>query len=472
MNPNTKIILGPPGTGKTTRLMDIMEEEFKNGCEPNKMVFCSFTKKAVDEAIRRASDRFNFTSKDMVYFKTIHSLAFHSLGLKRDNVLQSKDYKKIGSHLGLSFSGKIDTLADASLGRQNGDRYLFIDSFSKARMISSKEVWDMFNHDNLNWYEFKRFQDTLNEYKRVYNVIDFNDMIEQSNLVLDVDVVIIDEAQDLSTAQWEFVTRLTSKAKRVYIGGDDDQAIFAWSGADVNRFLNVKGKKDILNVSYRIPKSVHTVAEQLVAKINNRVNKKYKPMDKKGSVDYWNNIDHIDLTSGTWLLLARNGYLLDELVRSVRAKGVSYAIKGSSVLGQNQIRAIQQWEKWRKGKKLEESDKVLIEEYLPKNCKEWPNVIWHEALVGIPLEDREYYISLLRRGESLVKNPRVNISTIHGVKGGEADHVAILSDMSYNTWESSNIDQDSEHRVWYVGATRCRESLHIVMPRGRYGYNI
>ena len=124
------------------------------------------------------------------------------------------------------------------------------------------------------------------------------------------------------------------------------------------------------------------------------------------------------------------------------------------------------------GKDLDEADTLLCEEFLPKGIREWPNTIWHEAFTRMPLEEREYYISLLRRGESLVKNPRININTIHGVKGGEADHVALISDMAVSTWEASTVDPDSEHRVWYVGATRCKESLHIVMPRGRYSYDI
>jgi len=41
-----------------------------------------------------------------------------------------------------------------------------------------------------------------------------------------------------------------------------------------------------------------------------------------------------------------------------------------------------------------------------------------------------------------------------------------------STYEASTVDADAEHRVWYVGATRCRESLNIIMPRGRYNYQL
>lgn len=467
---STNIILGPPGTGKTTRLLDIMEEEFKNGCQPDRMMFCSFTKKAVEEAISRATQRFNFTDKDMIYFKTIHSLAFHSLGLKKDMVMDKKDYKKIGEHLGLTFTGKGD-VCDIVGGKSSGDRYSFIDSYSRAKTISIKSVWDSIDHDNLNWFELLRYCDTLTDYKKSQNKFDFADMLEHAQYEFKIDVVIIDEAQDLSVAQWNFINRVTKNAKKIYIGGDDDQAIFNWSGADVNYFMNVKGQVETLTQSYRVPKEIHKLASSITNKIRHRTNKIYHAKDVVGSVQYWKDVDHVDFNTGTWLLLARNSYLLDELAGSVRAKGHTYAIKGTSTIGKNHVRAIKQYERWRKEAKLTTEDVNLVTEFT--GTEFWDkSKIWHEAFVKMPLADREYYISLLRRGESLTNNPRININTIHGVKGGEADNVVLLTDMAYTSWNYSNVDSDSEHRVWYVGATRAKDNLHIIMPRGRYHYNI
>lgn len=451
--------------------MDIMEQEFKNGCSPDKMLFCSFTKKAVDEAISRATNRFNFTKKDMLYFKTIHSLAFHSMGLKRTQVIGKDDLAKIGKHLGLTFSNSYDS--ELFPGQQKGDRYLFMSGFSRARHIPPKKVWDMINRDNLNWWEYLRFEDTLAAYKHKYSKLDFSDMLSQARTNIKVDVVIIDEAQDLSTAQWYFLEQIIAHAKKVYIGGDDDQAIFTWSGADVNKFLNLQGQREILHQSHRIPKAAHKLASDITSKIKHRVEKPYKSKDVTGSIEYWNSIDQLQFESGSWLLLARNSYLLNELVQSTRQKGVSYSVRGKHSFGADHVKAIQQWESWRKGKKLDDADKTLITQYLPIGIKEWPkDKIWHEAFTRMPLEEREYYISLLRRGESLTHTPRVNISTIHGIKGGEADNVVLITDMANSTWEASKLDQDSEHRVWYVGATRCKKSLHIIMPRGRYFYTL
>jgi DNA helicase-2/ATP-dependent DNA helicase PcrA len=64
---------------------------------------------------------------------------------------------------------------------------------------------------------------------------------------------------------------------------------------------------------------------------------------------------------------------------------------------------------------------------------------------------------------------RIHISTIHGSKGGEADNVLLLTDISPKTHTSYQENQDDESRVFYVAATRAKQNLHIVMPRtGRY----
>ncbi len=103
-----------------------------------------------------------------------------------------------------------------------------------------------------------------------------------------------------------------------------------------------------------------------------------------------------------------------------------------------------------------------------KNLKE----IWHDALVVIPIEVREYYLSCLRRGEKLAEPPRVRVETFHGAKGAEADHVLMLTDMTYRTQRGFEVDPDSEHRVFYVGMTRAKETLSIVTPRTPYGYRL
>ena len=75
-------------------------------------------------------------------------------------------------------------------------------------------------------------------------------------------VIFIDEAQDLSPLQWKLYDRLKEQADDIYLAGDDDQAIFAWAGADVNRFINEKADKErVLKYSKRISRAVQEQSE-------------------------------------------------------------------------------------------------------------------------------------------------------------------------------------------------------------------
>ena len=80
------IVLGPPGTGKTTTLLNKVDDYLKK-TDPDKIGYFAFTKKAANEARDRAIRDFNLTEDDLPYFRTLHSLAFRKLGLKKDQVM-------------------------------------------------------------------------------------------------------------------------------------------------------------------------------------------------------------------------------------------------------------------------------------------------------------------------------------------------------------------------------------------------
>jgi superfamily I DNA/RNA helicase len=93
------------------------------------------------------------------------------------------------------------------------------------------------------------------------------------------------------------------------------------------------------------------------------------------------------------------------------------------------------------------------------------DAVWHEALTKIADDKKEYLISLLRRGVKLSQAPKVRLSTIHGAKGGEADNVMLLMDLSPKFAKEYASNADNVHRLFYVGVTRAKQSLHLVLAK-------
>ena len=108
----------------------------------------------------------------------------------------------------------------------------------------------------------------------------------------------------------------------------------------------------------------------------------------------------------------------------------------------------------------------LMEECLEK---EWKDVFNRT----IDVARRSFIEKAISNGEDLYSEPRVAISTIHQAKGGEAENVAVLLDLSPSQKRHSMLHPDGLHRQFYVAVTRALDSLYLVQSRNdKYRYNI
>ena len=138
------IVLGPPGTGKTTTLLNQVDKHLKN-TDPNKIGFFSFTQKAAYEARDRAMDKFNFSEDDLPYFRTLHSLAFRRLGIKKEQVMQRRHYEDLGKKINMRIDYNEYDQEQTGLFTTNSE-YLRIIQLAKLRNITPEQQYNLKEH--------------------------------------------------------------------------------------------------------------------------------------------------------------------------------------------------------------------------------------------------------------------------------------------------------------------------------------
>jgi superfamily I DNA/RNA helicase len=392
-------ILGPPGTGKTTRLLHYARTFLKLGTPIDKIGYFAFTKKAAGEARERMLDQNpHISEKELKHFRTLHSLAFWKLGMKKSQVMQDEHYEDIGRNLG-------------------------------------------------------------------------------------IEVTVYSNGQETTGL-------LKKNSKHVILAGDDDQAIYGWAGADVKRFQQEPAKEIVLPQSYRVPRLVQHIADNILSRIpdERRLKKKWKARDEDGSTHYITSIEDVPLHEGKWLVLARYNDKLIKLKPSLRDRGIYFEYKKRKSYKTRLYTAIENYKRWTKGSQLSISECRDLFEFFGKEFPEKEERLydlkefgyshtqrWFEVFETEP-EDSLYIRNMMEAGEELSKEARVKLSTIHSAKGGEADNVLLIMDNTKTIREATekSLDkEDEEHRVWYVGVTRTKQNLYILAAKKEdKGYDI
>ena len=489
-----QIILGPPGTGKTSTLLGLLEEELSRETEPARIGFFTFTKQAVKEGKTRAMDRFDVSQRDLRYFRTLHSLCFLQLGLSKESVLGASDLRELNDKLNLRLSGSLGSDDGHISGISKDDRLLFIENLARMRQVPLETQWQDVD-DVGGWFELERFSRGLKLFKNDRLLIDYTDMLQvflEKGVAPKLDVMFVDEAQDLSPLQWAVVRKLCDNADRIYIAGDDDQAIYRWAGADVEYLIRNAKDAMILKQSYRIPSSVHEVASQCIKQIGSRVHKTWLPRNHPGLVQWEASYESVNMEEGDWLVLARTNYLLEGLEEYCRSEGWFFQNKQRPSISEKKVRAVRSWELLRSGSSIPVSELVNVLLYIKvrvptsldksdfdsyisfeeaqKHVPSLTNQYWYDIFDGLSVKERSYIRAMLRRGEKITKNPRIRLSTIHAAKGGEATNVILLTDLSTRIYNSYQENPDDESRVFYVGLTRAKENLYLIEPQTQKYY--
>ena len=513
MIPNSTQVFGPPGCGKTEYLMREIEAALAAGMPPEAIAFVSFSRKAIQEARERAMRKFGLSAKQLRNFRTLHSTGFSALSLRKEDIMSNVDYAELGRMLGEEFVMNIapedGILIPQDLRR--GSQYMRVIDRSRYRMVTLEEEWREHETHDLSLFKAVQIYGQVTEYKTKLGKYDYVDMIEAFTLAGEaprLQLLIVDEAQDLTPLQWEMVKKMAENADDVLIAGDDDQAIHRWTGVDVEQFINMSPKQITLTQSYRLPKAVFNVARRIVQRIRGRVPKEYAPTEEEGSVRWHYDFDSVDMRQGSWTVMARTNYLAEKICKHLYSQGYYYSMKGKTLITAEQARSISTWRKLSRGQGAELAEVRNLYDVVPKQgdkavvkrgaaklldaadpaglltlddlvqdfgfidkrdlFREDPRDAFE--IIGVGGNMRAYLLNIENSGEDITKPPRIKVSTIHAMKGGEDDNCVVYLGSTYAA--TTTRYPDDEHRIFYVAVTRSRKDLHLVEGNDKYRYSI
>tara|TARA_A100001201_G_scaffold143649_2_gene146470 strand:+ start:9259 stop:10695 length:1437 start_codon:yes stop_codon:yes gene_type:complete len=468
-------VVGPPGTGKTRRLLNEVQRYANKGTKLNKIGYFAFTRKAANEARDRfLKIRTDLTKKDIKYFQTLHSLAFNRLGLKEENVMQELNYKAIGETCGIQIK-----YASYETNNWNGifssnSEYLTMINLARVRQISVTDQLDRNEHlSRIERDKLEAIEKEINNYKKVYGLIDFTDMIQKfldKDVVPDLDVIFVDEAQDLSLIQWSMINKIERDTKcDVWIAGDDDQAIFGWAGADVDSFINYEAEEIPLKQSERVPTSIQKMALNVIERIQeNRIDKEYFPKSESGEIFERYKLTDIDMSTGDWLILTRTKSILKSIPTYLKKKGYFFETSQGNSIGKSLYEDTKHWYNLQKKISIPDIHLQRVKERIKGSMN--LSLKWYDAFNNVSESQITYMRLLLLNNEDPTGTPRIKVSTIHGAKGGEATNVVLFLNETENTVKGARksiAKRDEEYRVWYVGLTRSMKNLYLIKSKNK-----
>jgi DNA helicase-2/ATP-dependent DNA helicase PcrA len=394
--------------------------------------------------------------------------------VSREQVVDSDKLVEFGELVGYPLTGK-NRMDEGE--RTLGDDLMEFITLVGALRSEPLEVWER-THPDLDPDVCVMFGDAYTQWKNTFGYMDFNDMLrvvaEMPGAVdIGVDHLFVDEGQDLSPLQWAVVDKLAGAVKFLTVVGDDDQAIYAWAGADPHRMAALGGRSQVLSLSHRVPREAHRLAQGIISRVEQRVAKEYAPRGAEGKYTLETSLMYLDPPGPDTLVLYRNHSTRPEVEEWLIENRVRYTVIGSSMRSAFEDRyanSVRAFLTLRAGKEISTAQLGLLQktcrtewkqDLMEKNFKDFLRADWWDCL-EIP-NRRVGYLSEV----DLFEKPTTRISTIHSSKGMEARHVILMNEMGLRTSEAMG---DDEHRVWYVAVTRTKDILTTV--EGSNPYNI
>ncbi|MEK7462754.1 MAG: UvrD-helicase domain-containing protein [Patescibacteria group bacterium] len=286
------LIAAGAGSGKTKTLVSRLLHLLKSGVPPEKIIAITFTNKAASEMKKRVALSTNNESTANERINELFVGTFHSFGVKilkneAPYFKRTQNFTIFDYDDSLSLIKKI--LKEKDLPKE---RYNPIGILGKISNFKS-EISDVDNLNPENSFEVKIIE-TYREYEAVLqksNAFDFDDLITKVVQIFNeqpevlekyqnqYEYILVDEYQDINTAQYQLIKLLSLKHQNIFAIGDDAQSIYKFRGSDFRNFLNFekewpKAKIIKLEQNYRSTSIIVSASSAII-----KNNKQQKPKE-------------------------------------------------------------------------------------------------------------------------------------------------------------------------------------------------
>lgn len=283
MNGNVLVVAGP-GSGKTRLLTHRVAYELRQPTkQPYKVLVLTFTNEAARELRSRLSKEIPRRTSSRVWCGTFHQFGHYLLRHHGHHIGIPRHFEVIDDMQSVDFLEQVlDDLAITGVNPQG-----LASTVSRFRnRVNVPDTAEL----GVPREGFQRIVERYAQLKAASGVLDFDDLIIRSSwllgnhshlheLIQDVyKSVYVDELQDTSLLQLEFLKLLYSSETSIFAVADEDQILYEWRDArlatitEYEQYFNARVEYLVQN--YRSPQNIVDVANELIKHNQDRHHKK------------------------------------------------------------------------------------------------------------------------------------------------------------------------------------------------------
>jgi len=527
-------IPGPPGTGKTHKWLKNKYVDLLKKYPWDRIVILSHTNTAAEEiikAVNKLPELKNVPDTNLQdQICTIHSYF-------RAEYLNIKKYEREDHTVFCKENSGMNIVEKRTLWDKH-PLYEFIShahgkGYDLTSDVELEKYWALCERSRYQNYrlqgeggilELKKQYDKYRENPE-HRRVSFVDMIDnfrfKSEIPKDIDVLIVDEAQDCSKPQIHALQIAATHAKEFIFIGDADQTIHEYAGSDPEYFYQLanteEAKANELTEGLRCGQTINKICKNIIkpvwkdkGKLSERT---WTPTDVVGNSYYIPGLDQgckakdtlinkILNTDETFLFTYRGNPTHKSINTFLQNNGIDYKmVSGNAHVSREHFNCFKNWKTFMNGKvskqQIKEYWKLMglevivygqgsvdklkplidrdynIQElidagYLKPKIKQFEK--FSQLLNYEELSDNKKLISkipyinkVLNKGMDTTKKPRVQHDTIHKVKGLTFDNVIV--DLSTYYPEPRNYEPK---RLAYVAYSRGRIDCWTIGSSGPY----